>query len=302
VEGKGRRALDSYLKYKYIPVEDSVPDAFHKMEQVSRTMEYAYDDYALAQFAKSLQKNADYTELMKRAGYYREVFDIQSGFVRGRHANGNWVTPFDPDKKETYITEGTARQYTFYVPHDVSGLSKLLGGPNKLEMALDSLFIKNEYWHGNEPGHQISFMYNYTPSPWKTQAAVRKILANEYSDGPGGLGGNDDAGQMSAWYIFAAMGFYPVNPVSGEYLLCSPIFDQVSIKLSPTKTFRIVCHKQSIKAKYIYKTLWSGKPISRNFITYTDIMKGSRLDIYLQNSPNKRWGSIPYDQPKGVSN
>jgi len=283
VEGKGRRALDSYLKYKYIPVEDSVLDAFHKMEQVSRTMEYAYDDYALAQFAKGLHKTADYELLSKRSGYYANVFDKTSGFVRGRHADGSWVTPFNPDKKETYITEGTARQYTFYVPHDVPGLAKLMGGTNKLESNLDSLFAKNEYWHGNEPGHQIPFMYNYTPSPWKTQDAVRKILANEYSDGPGGLGGNDDAGQMSAWYMFASMGFYPLNPVSGEFMLCSPLFDKVSVALPNGKLFEVSCHKTGKGAKYIYAVKWNGKAVSKTIIHYSDIMRGGKLEIYLRD-------------------
>ena len=301
VEGKGRRALDSYLKYKYIPVEDSVPDAFHKMEQVSRTMEYAYDDYALAQFAKSLKKQKDYTELTKRAKYYANVFDTSSGLVRGKHADGIWVTPFNRDEKASYITEGTARQYTFYVPHDVPGLSKLMGGPVKLEQALDSLFTMGEYWHGNEPGHQIPFMYNFTPSPWKTQSAVRKILAAEYSDGPGGLGGNDDAGQMSAWYMFAAMGFYPVSPVSGEYLLCSPIFNSVSIKLKNGKKFEVVCHKANPKSTYIREVKLNGKIMPNSYITYRNIMNGGKLDIYMQDSPYKAWATKPNQQPRGIT-
>lgn len=300
VEGKGRRALDTYLKYHYISLEDSVPDAFHKMEQVSRTMEYAYDDYALAQFARSLKKTGDYNSLIKRAGYYANVLDPQIGLARGRHADGSWASPFDPDKKETYITEGTARQYTFYVPHDVAGLAKVMGGTVKLEGALDSLFIKNEYWHGNEPGHQIPFMYNYTASPWKTQQEVRQILEGEYSDGPGGLGGNDDAGQMSAWYMFAAMGFYPVNPVSGEYVLCSPIFDQLKIKLSKGKTFEIICHKSSATAKYIHALKLNGNSRSANFIRYTEIMNGGKLEIYLQDQPDLKWAARPQDQPAGM--
>jgi len=300
VEGKGRRALDSYLKYKYIPVEDSVLDAFHKMEQVSRTLEYAYDDYALAQFAQKLKKTADYDKLIKRAKYYTNVFDASTGFVRGKHADGSWVSPFNPDKKETYITEGSARQYTFYVPHDVPGLAAIMGGTNKLEQELDSLFNKGEYWHGNEPGHQIPFMYNYTPSPWKTQAAVRKILANEYSDGPGGLGGNDDAGQMSAWYMFAAMGFYPVSPISGEYLLCSPLFNQVSINLQSGKKFSITCHKSNPKATYIHLIKLNGKLMPNNYINYRDIMNGGQLDVYMQNTPDKNWANTPDRQPKGM--
>ncbi|MFD1255251.1 GH92 family glycosyl hydrolase [Mucilaginibacter terrae] len=300
-EGKGRRALTSYLKHGYIPLEDSVKDAFHKMEQVSRTLEYAYDDYALAQMSKKLNKASDYKVLIKRAGYYVNVFDPSVGLVRGRMQNGNWVKPFNADIKQSYITEGTPRQYTFYVPHDVTGLANLMGGRKNLESALDSLFLKNEYWHGNEPGHQIPFMYNYTVSSWKTQKEVRTILAAEYSDGPGGLGGNDDAGQMSAWYMFAAMGFYPLNPVSGEYLLCAPLFDRVAISLQSGKKFEVVCHKSSPKASYIHAVKWNGKPYSKNFISYTGIMQGGKMEIYLQDNPDTNWGAKPANQPSGLT-
>lgn len=283
--GQGRRGLLSYLKYGYIPLEDSVNDAFHKKEQVSRTMEYAYDDYALAQLSKKLGFDADYRSLMKRADNYKNVFDPAAGFVRGRMQNGNWTKIFDPDVRQTYITEGTPRQYTFYVPQDVPGLARLMGGPVKLESELDTLFAKNEYWHGNEPGHQIPFMYNYTPSPWKTQVVVRKILAEEYNDGPGGLGGNDDAGQMSAWYMFASMGFYPLNPVSGEFILCSPLFNKVAIKLKSGRKFRIYCYGLTQQNKYIQTVKLNGRTITDNLIRYTDIMKGGKLEIYLKNTP-----------------
>ena len=300
VEGKGRRALDSYLKYGYIPLEDSVPDAFHKKEQVSRTIEYAYDDYALSQFAKKLGKTADYTLLIKRAGNYANVFDPAVGMVRGRYADGKWISSFDPDRRESYITEGTPRQYTFYVPQDVPALAKLMGGPARLESALDSLFIKDQYWHGNEPGHQIAFMYDYTPSPWKTQRQVRKILAEEYSDGPGGLGGNDDAGQMSAWYMFGAMGFYPVNPVSGQFLFCSPIFDRVSLKLPQGEILNIQCHKSSKNAAYIHNVKWNGKDMKNDFISYDELIKGGRLEFFLQDKPDVNWLAKPDNQPAGM--
>jgi predicted alpha-1,2-mannosidase len=299
-EGKGRRALDSYLKYGYIPVEDSVPDAFHRKEQVSRTLEYAYDDYALALVAQKIGKKSDYEQLIKRAHYYKNVFDPAVNMVRGRHANGDWVNPFLKDVKEYYITEGTPRQYSFYVPQDVPGLSRLMGGRKILENALDSLFTKNEYWHGNEPGHQIPFMYNFTSSPWKSQLAVRKILEGEYTNGPGGLGGNDDAGQMSAWYIFASMGFYPLNPVSGEYLLCAPIFDQIKLNLSKGKTFEIVAHKKSDKDLYIGSVLLNGKPYAYNYIRYADVVNGGKLEFNLQARPNKKWGVLVTNQPKGL--
>lgn len=258
--GKGRRALDTYLKYGYIPMEDSVPVAFHKKEQVSRTLEYAYDDYALATVAKGLGKNGDCAALQKRAKNYVHVIDPSVGMARGRYANGKWFTPFRADSKEVYITEGTPRQYTFYVPQDVAGLAKKI----KLEAALDSLFEKDEYWHGNEPGHQAPFMYNFTSSPQKTSKVVHKILAEEYSDGPGGLSGNDDAGQMSAWYMFAAMGFYPVDPVGNNYEVCEPIFEKVTITLPKGKMLVITPDKRDS---------------TRRAITYERIMEGGEIEL-----------------------
>src|SRR5688572_12942894 len=288
--GMGRRALPSYLKYGFISMEDSVQEAFHKKEQVSRTLEYAFDDYALSVVAKGLKKNTDYQKLQHRSFNYKNVFDKSVGMVRGRYASGKWFESFNADKREVYITEGTPRQYSFYVPQDVPGLAKLMGGTKQLENALDSLFIKNEYWHGNEPGHQIPFMYNYTSSPWKTQREVRKILCEEYSDGPGGLSGNDDAGQMSAWYVFAAMGFYPLNPVAGEYLLCSPVFDKVTMQLPGKKQFEIRTHKSAADAIYISKINWNGKLYDKNFVTYKMIMQAGKLEIWLTDKPTT-WGS-----------
>ncbi|MET3115553.1 putative alpha-1,2-mannosidase [Pedobacter sp. CG_S7] len=283
--GMGRRALPSYLKYGFIPMQDSVPEAFHKKEQVSRTLEYAFDDYALSVVAKGMNKTDDYKKLHQRSFNYENVFDKSVGMVRGRYENGEWSESFDPDKREAYITEGTPRQYTFYVPHNVPGLAKLMGGTKAFEHSLDQLFFKNEYWHGNEPGHQIPFMYNFTSSPWKTQKVVRSILSEEYSDGPGGLSGNDDAGQMSAWYIFAAIGFYPVNPVSTAYQLSSPLFDKVTMQLPADKKWEIICHKKSASALYISKIYLNGKLYDKNFITYQQIMQGGKLEIWLQEQP-----------------
>lgn len=280
--GQGRRALPSYLKYGYVPLEDPVADAFHKNEQVSRTLEYAYDDYALAMMAKALGKTDDYKQLMQRANNYKNIFDTTMGLVRGRHADGSWITPFEPDRKTAYITEGTARQYTFYVPQDVPGLAKLMGGTNKLEAALDSLFMKGEYWHGNEPGHQIPFMYNFTTAPWKTQRAVRTILEEEYTDGPGGLSGNDDAGQMSAWYVFAAMGLYPLDPVSGEYQLSAPLFDRVVVQLAGGKKLEIVTKKEG-PSGYIQSIQLNGMLYKKRSITYADIVKGGIVEMVLGN-------------------
>ena len=297
--GMGRRALPSYLKYGFIPMEDSVTEAFHKKEQVSRTLEYAFDDYALSVVAKGLNKSADHKNLSLRSKNYKNVFDPSVGMMRGKHAGGAWFKSFNPDIREIYITEGTPRQYSFYVPHDVPGFAKIMGGTSNLETALDSLFAKNEYWHGNEPGHQIPFMYNFTHSPWKTQLQVKKILAEEYSDGPGGLSGNEDAGQMSAWFVFASIGFYPVNPVPGEYQLCTPIFDKVSLRLPGNKKMEVICHKINHADSFIKSVKLNGKLYPLNFLRYADIMKGGILEIELVKDPTS-WGSSLNSRAKGV--
>lgn len=301
IDGKGRRALKSYLKYGYIPMEDPVLEAFHKGEQVSRTLEYAYDDYALANVANKLNKQEDHQILMKRAQNYKNIYDPAVGFMNGRFENGNWYTPFTPDKKLSFITEGTSRQYSLYVPQDVPGLARLMGGTGKLEKALDDIFSKKEYWHGNEPGHQIPFMYNYTAAPWKTQAEVRRILAEEYTDGPGGLSGNDDAGQMSAWYVFAAIGLYPVDPVSGQYILTAPLFDQITIGLEGNKKLEIAAYNNSTENKYIKSVKLNGKAYTRGYLTHEDLMAGGKLEIYLQSTPNKAWATKIADRPTGIS-
>ncbi len=294
--GMGRRALPSYLKYGFIPLEDSVMEAFHKKEQVSRTLEYAFDDYALSVVAKGLNKTADYKKLQQRSLNYKNVFDQSVGMVRGKYVNGNWIENFTADKREVYITEGTPRQYTFYVPQDVPGLAALMGGTKQLENALDSLFTKNEYWHGNEPGHQIPFMYNYTAASYKTQKMVNAISQEEYSDGPGGLSGNDDAGQMSAWYVFAAMGFYPVDPVSNNYILSTPLFDSITLQLQNKKKLQIICNKQSAKSIYIKAVKWNGKWYSKNYINYADIMKGGLIEMDLSDAATN-WGSNTKNSP-----
>ncbi|MFW0717958.1 GH92 family glycosyl hydrolase [Pedobacter sp. N23S346] len=285
LNGKGRRGINSYLKYGYIPMEDSIPNAFHKKEQVSRTLEYAYDDYALATIAKDLGKKNDYNTLSKRALNYKNVFDAAVGMVRGKYINGNWYSPYLPDHREPYITEGTPRQYTFYVPHDMPGLISLMGGRKSLENELDSIFSKKEYWHGNEPGHQIPFLYNFTAAPWKTQKQVAQILAEEYDEGAGGLSGNDDAGQMSAWYVFASLGFYPVDPVSGIYQITSPSFNQTTISLKKGFKLNIKTIRPTKNSIYISKIILNGKILTKNQITHHQLASGGNLTFYLQEKP-----------------
>lgn len=293
--GMGRRALASYLRFGYIPMEDSVQEAFHKKEQVSRTLEYAYDDYTVSLMAAGLGKTADLSALRKRSFNYKNVFDPEVGMMRGRHETGRFTDSFHPDIRESYITEGTPRQYSFYVPQDINGLSSIMGGTKEFEKALDSLFLRGEYWHGNEPGHQIPFLYNFTNFAWKTQREVHKIREEEYSDGPGGLSGNDDAGQMSAWYVFAAMGFYPVNPAVGEYLLTTPLFDEVVLNTGG-KTITVKTKKTAPDAMYIREVRWNGQPYTKNFISWKMIRSGGTLEIFLSTTPGT-WGSRPAARP-----
>lgn len=289
--GMGRRALPSYLKYGYIPLEDSVPEAFHTCEQVSRTLEYAYDDFALAQVARGLKKKADYKALMKRAGNYAHVIDPATGYAQGRRADGTFLKEKNHFRFARFITEGAPCHYTWYVPHDVPGLMQCMGGRERFVMKLDSMFAQRYYWHGNEPCHQVAYLFNYAGQPWKTQLQVRHIMETEYLDCPGGLSGNDDAGQMSAWYVFSAMGFYPVCPGTPYYLIGSPLFPELTIRLSGGKAFTVRAHHASQKNMYIQSARLNGKVYDKNYISHTDILSGATLELEMGSRPHKEWGS-----------
>ena len=239
VDGKGRRALESYLKYGYVPLEDGVEDAFHKKEQTSRTLEYAFDDFALSRLARQLGHNEDAEVLEKRSQNYRNVIDPKLGYANGRYADGTWADSINPFTFNTFITEGAPCHYTWYVPHDPEGLIGILGGKENVEAKLDSLFELKRYWHGNEPCHQIVYLYDAVGRPDKAAKWIHHIMDTEYRDIPGGLAGNDDAGQMSAWYVFSAMGFYPVCPGLPEYWLGEPLFDKVTVHTAPDAAFTI---------------------------------------------------------------
>lgn len=293
----GRRALQSYLKYGYIPLEDSVPDAFHTKEQVSRTLEYAYDDFVLSQVAKLLQKEEDYNVLSARAQNYRNVIDPRTGYAQGRHADGTFLKDQNAFQFTKFITEGAPCHYTWYVPHDPYGLMECMGGKEKFAMKLDSIFSEHRYWHGNEPCHQVAFMFNYTGEPWKTQQAVRHIMETEYLNAPGGLSGNDDAGQMSAWYIFASLGFYPVCPGSPYYILASPSFPKAVIHLENGQTFTLKAENASKDNIYIQSVTLNGKPYSKNYISHKDIVHGGEMIFKMDDTPNRDWGNSPTDCP-----
>ena len=294
-DGKGRRALDSYLKYGYIPLEDSVPEAHHDNEQVSRTLEYAYDDFALAQVARMLGKTDDYKVLMKRAANWRNAINPRTGWADGRYKNGRWMNNQDQTHRVKFITEGAACHYTWYVPHDPYGLMQVIGGRERYVSRLDSMFTEGLYWHGNEPCHQIPYMFNFAGEPWRTQKWVRYILDTEYMDVPGGLSGNDDAGQMSAWYVFSTLGFYPVCPATPYYMIGTPTFPMAQIG-----QFVIIADQVSHDNCYIQSATWNGQPYTRNYITHDMIKKGGVLKFIMGPEPNKEWGSRPEDCPPDV--
>jgi predicted alpha-1,2-mannosidase len=284
-DGKGRRALESYLKYGYIPLEDSVWDAFHRYEQVSRTLEYAFDDYALARFAGALGKTEDSKILLKRSENWRNVFDSQTGYVRGRYSDGHWIEPFDPYSKTRYICEGTPFQYTWYVPQNIPGLIEAMGGKETFIARLNEFFDKGYYWHGNEPDQQAAYLFAMAGIPEKTQEKVNKIIHEEYGTGPGGLSGNEDAGQLSAWLVFSMIGFYPVCPASNQYIITTPSFDEVKIFLPDGNFFLISSINREKTNKYIRVITMNGGRFNDWFITHDELVKGSRFTFQLDSRP-----------------
>ena len=293
--GMGRRALDSYLHYGYIPMEDSVMEAFHTHEQVSRTLEYAYDDFALAQVALKLGRTADYLSLMKRAANWRNAINPITHWADGRYRDGRWLFNTDQEHRVSFITEGATCHYTWYVPHDPYGLMQLMGGAHRYVSRLDSLFTQGLYWHGNEPCHQVAYMFNYAGEPWRTQQWVSHILATEYLDAPGGLSGNDDAGQLSAWYVFSSLGFYPVCPATPYYLIGAPTFPKARIG-----RFVIEAANVSPANHFIQSATWNGQPYTRNYITHQMILQGGTLRFVMGPSPNYQWGNQRDDCPPDV--
>jgi predicted alpha-1,2-mannosidase len=276
---------------------------------VAKGLEYSIDDWGAALVAKKLGNQEDYEYFSKRAKNYRNYFDPKTRFVRGKISDTQWRTPFSPfaarHMKDDF-SEGNAWQYTWLVPHDVEGLISLLGGEKAFLEKLDSLFtvkgdmgkeasaditgLIGQYAHGNEPSHHITYLYAYAGQPWKTASKVRYILDNLYSDKPDGLSGNEDVGQMSAWYVFSALGFYPVNPVNGAYVFGSPAINEARIKVRDGKTFSIKATNNSHENIYIQSITLNGKPYTKTYLTYTDLMQGGELVIEMGSQPSTTWG------------
>lgn len=289
LDGRGRRGLDSYLKYGYIPLEDHIADAYHIDEQVSRTLEYAYDDALLGHFAAALGHTEDAKLFAARGLNYRNVIDPSTGFARGRYVDGRWIKPFNPSAKASYITEGLPFQYTFFAPQDISGLMDWLGGKQRFSEKLDRLFASGAYDHGNEPSHHLAYLYNFAGQAWKTQEQVHKILEHEYSNSPSGLSGNDDCGQMSAWYVFSALGFYPVSPGLPRYEIGMPLFEDAVLELPGGKTLHIVAHGASGKKKYVQSVTLNGAVLDHAWLTHEQIVHGGELTFTLSDRPNTHW-------------
>ena len=291
-----------YMKYGYLPYN------LEKEESVSRTLEFCMDDYSVAQMAKSLGKTEDYDYFNRRANFYKNLFDPETKFMRGKDSNGNWRTPFDvlalahSGTSGGDYTEGNAWQYTWHVQHDVDGLTTLLGGKEKFANKLDSLFkldptkkstgfsgdvtgLIGQYAQGNEPSHHVAYLFTLLGRAWRTQELVREINDKFYLNKPDGLCGNDDCGQMSAWYIFSAMGFYPVNPVGGQYVLGAPQIPKITLSLPGNKVFVVEAKNISAKNKYVQSVSLNGLNYTKPFIIHNDILRGGKMVFVMGEKP-----------------
>lgn len=281
-------------------------------ESISKTLEYAYNDWCIAIMAKDLGRNDVYLEYIKRAQSWKNIFDPSTGFMRPK-LNGTWLTPFDPTTVDWHFTEANSWHYSFYVPQDIQGLMELHGGKEKFAAKIDELFstevevggrdmkditgLIGQYAQGNEPSHHMAYLYNYVKQPWKTQQRVRQIMDELYTHYPDGLSGNEDCGQMSAWLIMSAMGFYPVTPGSATYVIGTPWFPEMTIHLENGKQFTIRAkgvHKNNF---YIQSAQWNGQTYDKSFISHEMIMDGGLLDLEMGNNPNHHWATKDESTP-----
>ena len=302
--------MSDYKGLSYVTDLEYIP-ADKENESVAKGLEYAIADWGVAQVVRKLGKTEDYEYFSKRALAYQNYWDKDTHFFRGKNRDGSWVTPFNPvhstHRNDAYC-EGNGWQYTWLVPHDVEGLISLFGSKEAFVSKLDSLFLVNEdlgdaaspdisgligqYAHGNEPGHHTVYLYSFVGQQWKTAEKVDYILSHMYSDLPDGLQGNEDCGQMSSWYVFSALGFYPVNPSDGMYVFGRPIFDKVVLKLPENKVFEIRANNNSAENKYIQSIELNGQPYNKLYISHADIMAGGTLVFTMGNRPNEQFGMI----------
>jgi predicted alpha-1,2-mannosidase len=305
--------LSAYMELGYVPASSNTSSA-------SKTLEYAYDDFSLAAFARALGKTEPAALFTRRARSFERVFDLQTGFARARNADGSWATPFDPlDTHDPSFIEGNAWNYSFYVPHDVARLIELMGGSQRFTERLDALFtmelpekyyartediekvgLIGNYVHGNEPSHHVPYLYCYAGSPWKTQEKIHLITRTMYRDAPDGLCGNDDCGQMSAWYIFSALGFYPVCPGTNEYVIGSPCIPEAAISLGEGKQLTMKALGLSQQNIYIQSVELNGKPWNKTYLRHEDLVQGGEIIFRMGPKPNKKWGTGPESRPSSL--
>lgn len=303
---------ETYMKYGYWPTD------LIASESVSNSLECMYDDYAAADMARLMGKKQDQQYFARRANFYKNLFDKQTNFMRPRLADGSWRSPFNPSDvahAETVggdYTEGNAWQYTFLVPHDVKGLINLFGSDKAFMSKLDSLFfvegwagdnaspdmsgMTGQYAHGNEPSHHVIYMYNYAGRPDKAAPLLRKMLNEMYLDQPDGLSGNEDVGQMSAWYILSSVGLYQVDPVGGRFVIGSPLFDKATVNVGAGKTFTVVAKNNSDRNIYVQSARLNGKALKNSYIEFNDIRHGGTLELVMGPKPSK-WGAAPACRP-----
>jgi predicted alpha-1,2-mannosidase len=276
-------------------------------KSVSKALEYAYNDWCIAQMAKELGKTEDYNRFMERSKRYVNYYDKETGFMRGKNQDGTWRDPFDPRNSPHHksdYTEGNAFQWSWFVPQDVPGLIELVGGKEKFIEKIDTLFstssdltgedvssditgLIGQYAHGNEPSHHITHMYNYVGQAWKTQKLTNQIMSELYFNDPNGLAGNEDCGQMSAWYVLNAMGFYSFCPGEPVYSIGRPVFDKVEVNLSNGKVFTVIAKNNSPENFYIQSAKLNGKPMKEAFFTHNDILNGGTLEFEMGVAANK---------------
>jgi len=318
----GRGGHDDYVARGYIPtVETDHDNTGDYRQSVSVTLDYAFDDWSMARMAHLLGKKEDEALFLKRASNYRNLFDPATGFMRGKTAAGAFIGKFDP--KWWYrpdYTEANAWQSSFFVPQDPRGLIQLMGGDQAFIDKIDRMFSEDseihnyggvditgligQYAHGNEPVHHVAYLYNYAGAPYKTQERIRQVMTTLYNDKPDGLCGNDDCGQMSAWYVLSAIGFYPVNPADGNYVIGSPLVNKAVIHLDPRyyggKTFTIIARDNSPANKFIQSATLNGQPLTRSYFTHAELVKGGELVFRMGPNPNKEWGKDPTSRPPSM--
>jgi len=305
--------LDQYMKLGWVAADK-------EREGASKTLEYAFDDWTIARAASAMGRADIAKQFDARAGNWRNVFDSRTGFIRARNVDGRFRDPFDPASAGYYgdYTEGNAWQYTWYVPQDTAGLIRVMGGNKRFVGKLDTLFdskvdpksfahvedisgLIGYYAHGNEPSHHIGYLYVYAGQPWRTQERLKQIVTSQYQPVPGGLSGNDDLGQMSAWLIFTSLGFYPVTPGSGEYVIGRPFVDRAVLHLPNGKTFSIVADHLSDTNGYVGSVRLNGRPLSRAFIRHEEILQGGELRFEMQAQPNRLWAIDAHSRPYSMS-